>query len=317
MHCPTCIKLARRFGRDRYGNQRYQCPSCGKTFSGPRARPLGKSRLPFEKAILALRLLLEGNSVRSTERLTGIGKKAIIRMMVRAGQACERFMEKAIRDVPCENIQCDEVWSFVYCKEKTRNRLRYNETVGDCYTFTAIERSTKLLLAYHVGKRDSEGTMAFAKKLRRAAGGTFQLSTDGFTPYQSAFPMVFGFRQDFAQVVKIFGKPTEGEARYSPAQIVETHIVPVSGDPDLDRACTSHIERSNRTLRMAVRRFTRLTDAFSKLWWNHEAAIGIFFCYYNFCRVHLTLGGTPAMAAGLTDHPWSVQEMLTNATSVE
>jgi IS1 family transposase len=207
-------------------------------------------------------------------------------------------------------VQCDEVWGFVNCKEKTRLRLGHAEDRGDCYTFTAIEKTSKLMLCWHVGKRSPEGTLAFAAKLKTATSGRFQLSTDGYTPYRVAMPITFGSRVDFAQLVKVYGKPAEGAQRYSPAEVIGTTTNVMSGHPDPGSICTSHVERLNLSIRMAVRRMTRLTNAFSKKWRNHEAAMALFLTYYNFCRVHLTLKTTRAGAASLSDHVWSVRELL-------
>jgi IS1 family transposase len=262
---------------------------------------------------MAIRLLMEGNSVRATGRLLGVGKKTILFLVRSIGEACEMFLRNTVVAVLCESVQCDEVWSFVHCKEKTRRRLGYGEEVGDCYTWTAIEPTSKLLLAFAVGKRDQSTGELFARRLRRATSGKFQIDTDGLSIYPNAFADAFGYDQDHAQVVKVFGTATEGEGRYSPAQLLETTVQVGLGNPDLEAACTSHIERSNKTLRMQIRRFTRLTDGHSKLWRNHEAAIALFFAYYNFCRVHSTIKTTPAANAGLTDHVWSVQELIERA----
>jgi IS1 family transposase len=259
-------------------------------------------------------MLLEGNSIRSVERLTGVYRGTIIAAMVASGQKCQRFMESTIHLVPVNDVQADEIWSFVGCKEKTRERLGHSFEMGDCYTFTAIERNTKLILAFHVGKRCPEDTLAFADKLWHATSGKFQLTTDGYRPYLTAIPYVFGRQLDYATLVKVYGEPTEDECRrYSPPRIIEVIPTPMSGNPDPDRICTSHVERSNLTLRMQIRRLTRLTNGFSKKWENHEAALALFFAYYNWCRVHMTLKTTPAKEAGLTDHVWSVQELLANA----
>jgi len=266
--------------------------------------------LEEEKVILALRLLLEGNSVRATERLTGIEKKTILRLVRSVGEGCDKFLRTAIVGVECESVQCDEVWSFVLCKEKTRHQKGYPECVGDCYTWTALEKNTKLLLAYAVGKRDRATGLTFVRRLKNATSGQFQIDTDGLTLYPSVIQEVFSIYQDHARVIKIFGKSPEGEARYSPPQIIDVHVEKGWGNPDLKEASTSFVERSNKTLRMQIRRFTRLTDGHSKLWENHEAAIAMFFAYYNFCRVHSTIKTTPAVATGLTDHVWTVKELL-------
>ena len=259
---------------------------------------------------MVLRMLLEGNSIRSTERLTGTHRDTIMALFVEVGQKCERFQADTIRRMHVEDVEVDEIWGFVACKEKTRLAKNYGEAHGDVYTFTGIERTTKLMLAWHVGKRTPEDTLEFSEKLYRATSGRFQLSTDGFTPYRTAIPFVFGPRLAFAQIIKNYENDPDGSRRYSPAKIISISTNVITGQPDEDRICTSHVERSNLSIRMAVRRMTRLTNAFSKKWENHEAAMALFFVYYNFCRVHMTLKTTPAVAADLTDHPWSVQELI-------
>jgi len=310
MLCPICNNAASKFGRGGNGRQRFFCAECNKTFREPRPRPLDEMRVPNEKAALVLRMLLEGNSIRSVERLLDINRNTVMKLLVKIGERCDAFLRSAIAGVPCESVQCDEVWSYVFCKEKHRQKQGYGEEVGNCYTWTAIEKTTKLLLTYAVGKRDLSTGVEFARKLRRATSGHFQIDTDGLNLYTAALPMAFGYSQDHAQVIKIFGAPPEGEGRYSPAVITDLHVEVGSGNPDLDAASTSFIERSNKTLRMQLRRFTRLTDGHSKLWRNHEAAIALFFAYYNFCRAHSTIKTTPAAKAGLTDHVWSMSELI-------
>lgn len=316
MLCPFCETLARRFGRNRNGSQRYQCLACGRTFTDGDTRPTDRRYLPLDRAVFCLRLLLEGTSIRSTERLTRTHRDTIISLLVAAGERCQGFLEEMIRDVPVEDVQADEIWAFIGCKEKTRERNNYAEYFGDAYCFTAIERSTKMIMAWHLGKRSPEDTRLFAEKLSDATNGRFQLTTDGFTPYRTAIPSEFGTRVDFAQLVKVYGYPEGDDRRYTPPEVVSAIPTPRLGNPDPSRICTSHVERSNLTIRMTVRRLTRLTNAFSKKWDNHEAALALFFAYYNFCRPHQTLTAdmsyrcTPAMRAGLTAHVWDVQELL-------
>jgi transposase-like protein/IS1 family transposase len=328
MLCPVCGAAARRFGRDRRGHQRFQCPACPRTFTDPDRPAEDRRRIPAERAVSCLRHLLEGSSIRSTERLTETHRDTIMDLLVDAGERCQRFLEQAVRLVPVRDVQADEIWAFVGCKEKTRLRRGYGEEVGDCWCFTAIERTTKMILAFHVGKRTPEATQVFADKLRHATRGRFQLSTDGFRPYLTAIPESFGATVDYAQLVKVYANPPEEgtAARYSPGEVVDTYSVRVIGNPAEERICTSHAERSNKTMRMQIRRLTRLTDGHSKKWANHEAALALFFAYYNYCRPHKTLTEatweeegralvktTPAMAAGLTDHVWTVEELLERA----
>jgi IS1 family transposase len=261
-------------------------------------------------------MLLEGVSVRSIERLTGVHRDTILSLMVTTGCHCQRFLEAEIRQAPVNDVQADEIWAFVGCKERVRERSNYAEWFGDAYCFTALERDTKLVISWHLGKRTPDDTLLFAEKLYAATSGRFQLTTDGFTPYRRAIPLVFGHRLDFAQLVKVYAAPADDDHRYSPAVVVDARPIVRTGQPDEDRICTSHVERSNLTIRMTIRRLTRLTNAFSKKWENHEAALALFFAFYNFCRVHTTLTEqtghkcTPAIAAGLTDHPWAIEELL-------
>ena len=214
-----------------------------------------------------------------------------------------------MRIIVAEVIQVDEIWGFVGMKEKTRIRKEAPEIFGDAWCFTAIERRTKMILAWHLGKRTPTDTLLFADKLSRATSGEFQLTSDGFRPYLTAIRSSLGSRVDFATLTKIYGD-SQDEHRYSPGEVVGTIKTAWIGEPEDDRICTSHVERSNRTLRMQIRRLTRLTDAHSKKWENHEAALGLFLAFYGFCRRHMTLKTTPAKAAGLTTETWSLERLL-------
>lgn len=316
MFCPACQGATRRFGRNRNGSQRYRCDACVRTYTDGATRPVDRRRLAPEKAVTALRMILEGNSVRSTERLTEVHRDTIIAVMVEAGERCESFLSRVVRGLAVCDVQADEIWGFVGCKERTRELNGYGDSMGDAWCFTAMDRETKLILAWHLDKRTPSATRDFSIKLSEATSGRFQLSTDGFRPYRTAIPEVFGNRIDFAQLVKTYGNtPEQGTAaRYSPGEVVQTHTVVLLGNPDDDRVCTSHAERQNLTMRMTLRRLTRLTNGHSKKWANHRAALALYFAYYNYCRVHSTLKMTPAVAAGLADHTWSVAELLQQIT---
>jgi IS1 family transposase len=264
---------------------------------------------PWDKALLAVQLLLEGNSIRSTERISGLDRNTIMRVLVLAGEKCEKVSEQMIHNVPVSEVQADEIWSFIGKKEK-RVKAGDDPTFGDAYCFTGIERNTKLVLAWHLGRRTTRDTEAFVEKVNEATVGEFQVTTDGFKAYVDAVHMSLGTRVDFAQLIKVYAAPREGEARYSPAEVVATEVVPVIGNPNPDKICTSHVERQNLTMRMQIRRFTRLTNAFSKKWENHYAALALYFAYYNFVRIHSSIRVTPAMEAGLTDHVWTLRELL-------
>jgi len=312
-----------RFGRNRNGSQRYRCDTCARTFTDEQTRPADRRRVEESRLTMCLRMLLEGMSIRSAERLTGIHRDTIIAALVEAGDNCQRWLAVAVRGVPAADVQADEIWGFVHCKEKTRERRNLPQEMGDAYCFTALERNTKLILAWHLGKRCPLDTAEFADKLYVATEGRFQLTTDGYTPYQTVIPTLFRSRVDFATLVKVYGEPEEeARRRYSPPRITEVIATVRTGEPDPALICTSHVERSNLTIRMMIRRMTRLTNAFSKKWDNHEAALALFFAYYNFCRPHMTLTEsaghkcTPAMASNLTDYVWSLQELLRNADRV-
>lgn len=302
-----------RYGRNRNGSQRYRCEACQRTVTDESTRPVDNRRVSRDKMLFILDLLLEDMSIRALERKFGVHRDTIISNMIEAGEACERFLRRAIIGVPVEDVQVDEIWGFVGMKEKTRQQKNRPEIYGDVWCFTAIERTTKLILAWHVGKRTPEDTAAFARKLSYATDGRFQLTTDGYRPYLTAIPAILGHRVDYASLVKVYGNAPE-ERGYSPGEVVEIIETPHIGNPDPDRICTSHVERHNKTLRMQIRRLTRLTDAHSKKWENHEAAMALFLAYYNFCRVHSTIKMTPAMAAGLRTETWSLDRLLNEAS---
>lgn len=310
MTCHSCRIECKRKGRDRRGTQRYQCRQCSKTFLEPRKDHLDGMYLPVEKAEQVLRLLLEGNSISSVVRLTEVHQKTILKLLLLAGEKCERIMGDKIRNVAVRDVQCDELWSFIGKKEK-RCRPTDHPSFGDSYCFVGIERHSKLILNFALGKRDQRTTDIFIEGLRLATSGQhFQITTDGFQPYKSAISNTLEDRVDFAQCIKVYRAPSEGEGRYSPAEVASMEVVPVVGQPDPKRICTSHIERQNLSIRMGTRRFTRLTNAFSKKFENHAAALMLWFAFYNFCRVHKSLRVTPAMQAGIADHVWSVRELL-------
>jgi len=309
MTCHNCRIECKRHGRDRHGVQRFKCRQCSKTFLEPREDYLDGMYLPIEKAEMVLRLLLEGNSVSSTERLTGIHHGTILKLLVLAGERCEKLMARKIRNLAVRDVECDEVWSFIGKKEK-RVRPEDDQNLGDAYTFVAIERHSKLVLNIAMGKRDQATTDVFIEGLRDATRGEFQITTDGFVPYKTAVETTLGDRVDFAQLIKVYRAATGDEHRYSPPEVSNVEVVPVVGNPDPERICTSIVERSNLSVRMGTRRFTRLTNAFSKKWENHWAAVVLWFAFYNFCRVHKSLRCTPAMEAKIADHIWSVRELL-------
>jgi IS1 family transposase len=267
-------------------------------------------RLPLDKAESILKLLVEGMSVRSVERVTGVHRDTILRLLVLAGERCERLMQRKIENVTVRDVEVDELWGFCQKKEAQR-REGDGPQVGDAWCFVAIERNSKLILAHHLGKRNNASTRTFIDKLRLATSENhYQLTTDGFHLYPHAIHEALYDRVSYAKLVKVYASPREGEQWYSPGDVVDAVPCPVFGRPDRKRICTSHIERQNLSIRMGMRRMTRLTNAFSKKWENLQAAYSLWFTFYNFCRIHKTLRVTPAMESGTTDHIWSLGEIL-------
>jgi len=310
-NCEVQTVKAGKYGKKRI--QRYLCKQCGKFYSESQPKPLGDVRLPIEKVTMILHCLVEGNSVRGTSRLCDVEKRTVLNLLKTAGEKCERLLEKRLQNVPVQDLQLDEIWSYVFKKEGHKWLAEMdNDRIGDAYTFIAFERDSKMVVAWHLGKRTAESTEDFMAKLRTAtAEKRFQITTDGFTSYPPAIEETFGADVDYAQLVKVYGKPEEGRAeRYSPGDVINAVPTRVSGDPDRSRICTSHVERQNGTLRQWCKRLTRLTYAFSKKWENLQAALALHFAYYNFCRQHSSLRVTPAMEAGITDHIWSIAELI-------
>jgi IS1 family transposase/transposase-like protein len=310
MTCHNCRTECRKFGK-RQSRQRYQCTPCRNVFTDARDQTLDGMYLPIEKAEMVLRLLLEGNNVSSVERATEVHDTTILKLLVQVGEKCERIMAEKVRNVEVRDVECDEVWSFIGKKQK-RVRPEDSALLGDCYVWVGIERHSKLVLNITMGKRDQHTCNVFVEGLRQATARTpFQITTDGFAPYRSAITTTLHDRlTGFAQLIKVYRSSQEGEARYSPAEVASTEVVPIMGQPDPERICTSIVERSNLSLRMGLRRFTRLTNAFSKSFTNHWAAVILWYTWYNFGRVHKSLRCTPAMEAGIADHVWSVRELL-------
>lgn len=316
MICHHCQVECKRFGKDRHGVQRFRCRKCKKTFlepHQPRQRPLGSMYTKLDDATQVVSLMIEGMSISSVQRFTKMHHTTILSLLTVAGERCENLLSNKIQNIPCEDVQCDEIWGFVQKKEAHKWPWEaHDNKVGDAYCFVAIERNTKLVLAHRLGRRTDEDTRKFITDLRRAtADQRFQLSTDGFKPYVKAVAGALKDRVDFAQLVKVYATSAEGQRRYSPPDVVEAVPKVIFGNPDKDFICTSHVERHNLTIRMAMRRMTRLTNGFSKKWENLKAAYALHFAYYNFCRVHSSLKITPAMAAKITDHTWSIGELLT------
>jgi IS1 family transposase/transposase-like protein len=301
----------KKVGKNKAGNPRVRCTLCGKTWTLPRPTALGAMRIEMELAERIVKQLCEGTSVRATARLTNTDPHTVIDLMNLVGGRCARYMAHKLRGIPVKDIQVDEVWQFVYCKQKTADRMGFGQGVGDSYCFTAIERNTKLLVAWHFGKRDQWNTDEFCAKLATATSGRFQISTDGYAPYLSAVVRYLGHRVEHGTVVKNFGKVSqEDQRKYSAAKIISIKKEAAWNLPNMDRVCTSHVERHNLTLRTFIKRMARLSCSFSKKWANHEAMLGLAIFHYNYCRTHGTLKTTPAVKSGIENHRWTVREMI-------
>ena len=265
--------------------------------------------LSTEKKTAVLAALLEGNSVRSTERITGAHRDTICRLLVDTGDRCNDLLDGSMTNLRCGFVQCDEIWTYVGKKQK--HVRDDNPETGDQWVFVAMDAETKLVPVFTVGKRTEETTWYFISDLAERVANRIQISTDGFVFYQRQVEDAFGSEVDFAQLVKLYGEYGQhGNERYSPSPIVEVIYKVRSGDPDPAHICTSHIERQNLTMRMQMRRFTRLTNAFSKKLTNLKAACALHFAHYNFCRIHSSLRVTPAIAAGITDHVWGLESLI-------
>lgn len=269
------------------------------------------NKLSTDKRVQIVRCLVEGNSIRSTCRITGSAKNTVVKLLCDIGAACLEYQSEVLANLPCKRIQCDEIWSFVYSKAKNVPEGK-EDSAGDVWTWTAICADTKLVPCWAVGNRDAETAYYFIHDLAARLANKVQLTTDGFKAYVNAIDEAFGSDIDFAQLVKIYGNlPVKNEQiRYSPGVCTGIRVAKHTGNPDANHVSTSFVERQNLTMRMGMRRFTRLTNAFSKKIENHEHAIALHFMHYNFCRIHQSLRVTPAMEAGVSDHVWELEEVI-------
>jgi IS1 family transposase len=254
--------------------------------------------------------LVEGTSVNATVRMTGVAKNTILKLLADLGTACVEYQDRALRNLTCKRIQCDEIWQFCYAKEKNvPEELRGKFGFGDVWTWVAIDADTKLVPTFLLGNRDARAAKAFMDDLAARLASRIQLTTDGLRVYLEAVEGAFGCEVDYAMLVKLYGASQE-ETRYSPAECIGCQTSVISGTPKPQNISTSYVERQNLTMRMGMRRFTRLTNGFSKKIENHFYSVAIHFMHYNFCRIHKSLRVTPAMEANVTDHVWSIEEML-------
>ena len=270
------------------------------------------NKLSKEEQVRVVACLVEGNSLRATVRMTGIHRTTIQKLLVELGAACSAYQDKVFRNLKCKRVQCDEIWSFVYAKDKNLpEEMRNQPGVGSVWTWVALDPDTKLVPCWFVSSRDAGAAYHFMHDLAGRLANRVQLTTDGHKPYLMAVEDAFGADIDYAMLQKIYGvAPENGEVRYSPAQCMGARRAVISGRPDFRHISTSHTERQNLTMRMQMRRFTRLTNAFSKKIENHEAAVALHYMHYNFARVHQTLRVTPAMEAGISDHVWTLEEIV-------
>jgi len=266
--------------------------------------------LSREKRAKVIAALVEGCSINSTARMTGVTKPTILKLLAALGSACADYQDRTLRNLKCKRIQCDEIWQFCYAKEKNvpadkKGKFGY----GDVWTWVGIDADTKLIPSFMLGYRDGKTASVFIDDLKNRLANRVQLTTDGLKCYLEAVEGAFGADIDYAQLVKIYGS-SQDEVRYSPAECIGCETKIIQGKPDPKNISTSYVERQNLTMRMTTRRFTRLTNGFSKKVENHAYAVAFYTMHYNFCRIHQTLRCTPAMESGITDHVWSLEEII-------
>jgi len=269
------------------------------------------NRLPTAKRAAILGMLVEGNSLRATTRMADVSINTVTKLLVDLGAAAAEYQDRVLVNLPCKRIQADEIWAFCYAKQKNVPADKLGTFgYGDIWTWTAMCADTKLIPSWIVGRRDAGCAHALIQDLAGRIAHRVQLTTDGNRVYLQAVEDAFGNEIDYAMLVKVYGPEPGGETRYSPPVVIAAHPAVVTGNPDQAHISTSYVERQNLTMRMQMRRFTRLTNAFSKKVENHAAAVSLHFMHYNFARIHKTLRVTPAMEAGVTDHVWSLEEIV-------
>jgi IS1 family transposase len=273
------------------------------------------NKLTTEKRAQIIGCLVEGMSIRATVRVTGAAKNTVTKLLVDLGQACSEYQDRLMRDLPCKRLECDEIWSFCHSRAKNVPEEHMSEFgYGDVWTWVALDSDTKLVPTWLVGRRDYDDAKVFMADVASRLANRVQMTTDGHRAYLQAVEDAFGADIDFAMLVKLYGNTQDGQRRYSGLECVGTQITPITGDPDIAKVSTAYVERQNLTMRMGMRRFTRRTNAFSKKAENLAAAVSLHFMHYNFARPHKSLSNpypqTPAMAAEVTDHVWSLDEIV-------
>ena len=270
------------------------------------------NRLTSAKQAQILASLVEGNSLRATARMCDVAFNTVLKLVPQIGEACETYQRNVFKNLPCKRVQCDEIWSFCYAKEKNVPQdLRGKFGFGGVWTWVAICADTKLVPCWRIGDRNAWHAQHFMYDLANRLANRVQLTTDGHRVYLQAVEQAFGQDIDYAMLVKLYSSDRgKGEVKYSPAECIGCRAMPLVGEPDRKHISTSFAERQNLTMRMKMRRFTRLTNAFSKKLDNHRWAVALHYMHYNFCRVHQTLRVTPAMEAGISDHIWSIGELV-------
>lgn len=268
------------------------------------------NKMSTERRAAVVRCLVEGNSIRSTVRMTGAAKNTVVKLLADLGQACSTYQHETLVGLKTRVVQVDEIWSFVGSKEKNTSAEKKEEGNGDAWTWVAIDADSKLVVTWHVGLRDQSSCRDFIDDLAARLTNRIQLTSDGLGTYKDAVKMAFGKNVDYGMLVKSYGAEAGSEIRYSPSICTGAKAKAVIGDPIESQISTSYVERQNLTMRMSMRRFTRLTNAFSKKLENHEYAVALHFMHYNFCRKHQSIKTTPAVAAGIADHVWSIEELI-------
>lgn len=278
---------------------------------GNEIRRIAMNRLPLEKRVQIISLLTEGTSLRATSRLADVSINTVTKLLIEVGTACQAYHDEHVKGLTAKRVQCDEVWSFVYAKDKNIPEEKQGlHGIGSVWTWVALDSESKLAISWLVGNRDAEFANMFMQDVKARLSNRVQLTTDGLKAYLEAVEDNFGADIDYAQLIKLYGASLDEERTYSPVKCTGTEKKVITGNPQAKHVSTSHIERQNLTMRMSMRRFTRLTNAFSKKVENHAHAVALHFMFYNFVRIHKTLRVTPAMQAGLTNELWEVEDLV-------